>query len=196
MDTHISLGGDSWIRVYRNYAPCTQKEFDDQWNQHPDDFKEIMMYGKKVQIPRWQQAYGRSYRFSGTISDSIEPTETIIELTKKISQLEPDYDFNMCLCNWYNPDHYIGPHSDDTRQLVPYSPIVSVSWGYTRTFVLTPKKTDTHIAYKLELNSGDIVIMGGTCQQTHKHEVLKLGKKQLATAGRRINFTFRCFDEA
>ena len=26
---------------------------------------------------------------------------------------------NGCLVNWYGPSHHIGPHRDDTRQLVP-----------------------------------------------------------------------------
>ena len=40
----------------------------------------------------------------------------------------------------------------------------------------------------LTISDGDLVIMGGTCQKTHKHEIMKLRKKD--KHGDRINFTF------
>ena len=88
--------------------------------------------------------------------------------------------------------HYIGPHSDDETQLAPGAPIFSVSWGATRRFRLLPRrKTMPNMAVKLDLEvaDGDLVVMGGDCQKTHKHEVPKT--KQLV--GRRINATFRTF---
>ena len=39
-----------------------------------------------------------------------------------------------------NGKHYIGPHSDDTRQLSSNSTIASISLGASRKFILTPKK--------------------------------------------------------
>merc|ERR1719322_2362284 len=45
------------------------------------------------------------------------------------------------LVNFYaDGGEYIGPHSDDQRQLRRGSPIVSVSWGVSRNFVMVPKK--------------------------------------------------------
>ena len=41
----------------------------------------------------------------------------------------------------------------------------------------------------LEVGDGDLIVMGGDCQKTHKHEVPKT--RQLV--GRRINATFRTF---
>jgi alkylated DNA repair dioxygenase AlkB len=76
---------------------------------------------------------------------------------------------------------------------VKNSPIASISWGFPRTFKLTPKNT-SDASMTLKLGDGDLVIMGGKCQQTHKHEILKIKKGDLSTAGNRINFTFRCFN--
>lgn len=41
----------------------------------------------------------------------------------------------------------------------------------------------------LEVGDGDLVVMGGDCQKTHKHEVPKTNQ----LVGRRINATFRTF---
>ena len=48
----------------------------------------------------------------------------------------------MLLINWYmNGDDYISMHSDDEKQLVNNSPIVSISLGDTRTFILQNNET-------------------------------------------------------
>lgn len=38
-----------------------------------------------------------------------------------------------------------------------------------------------------------VLVMGGRCQQTHKHAVPKVDGKKGAKMGRRINMTFRVF---
>ena len=40
-------------------------EFDQLWDLHPDEFHEIVMHGKLVKTPRWQQAYERDYKYTG-----------------------------------------------------------------------------------------------------------------------------------
>jgi alkylated DNA repair dioxygenase AlkB len=190
------IGPNTWVACFRKFNVPTPQEFEQTWQEHPTTFKSIKMFGKDVFIPRYQQAYGRSYAYSGNVSEAIEATPTIACLQDMLNDLIEARDslqFNMCLCNWYEPHHYIGPHSDDTRQLVKESPIASLSWGGTRTFVLKPKQK-TNPLYKaatFELLSGDLVIMGGECQTSHTHEIVKLKKSETST--NRINFTFRCF---
>ena len=193
------IGPKTWVACFRKFHSPSSQEFEQTWQEHPTTFKTIKMFGKDVLIPRYQQAYGRSYSYSGNVSEAIEATPTISRLQETLNGLTQCRDalqFNMCLCNWYEPHHYIGPHSDDTRQLVEDSPIASLSWGGTRTFVLKPKQKSNPLykAKSLELLSGDLVIMGGACQTSHTHEVLKLKKRE--TSGNRINFTFRCFKAA
>ena len=58
---------------------------------------------------------------------------------------QPDRDVNCkispngVLVNWYAASHSIGLHRDDTRELLPYAPIWSVSWGHRRLFRLRPR---------------------------------------------------------
>jgi hypothetical protein len=41
------------------------------WELHPAEFPEITIHGRLVRIPRWQQAYGRDYRFSGRVNRAL-----------------------------------------------------------------------------------------------------------------------------
>ena len=98
----------------------------------------IKIFGKIYETPRYQQAFGKDYYFSGNVSKSLP----IPELFKKyLNYFSEKYNcnFNMLLINWYeNGEHYIGLHSDDEKQIVPKTPVISISFGATRK--LTIKK--------------------------------------------------------
>lgn len=102
------------------------------------------------------------------------------------------------------PEHTIGLHSDDERDLTDGRPVFSVSWGASRVFDLKPKKSEElprgvqstePLTPTLKLDNGDLVVMGGRCQQTHRHQIRKMRKAEQKKNphGRRINFTFRSF---
>ena len=201
------LSSKSWVAVLRAFSPPRSKaEFEDTWSAHPPEFRKIKMFGREVELPRWQQAYGFDYAYSGSVSDSVPPTPLVARLMGEVNALcftphgataRQTPMFNMCLVNWYGPDHYIGPHSDDTRQLVQGAPIAGLSWGHARRFVLSPRSKLPRAlgAKRIELvvGDGDLIVMCGDCQETHKHEVPKLKASERASAANRISFTFRCF---
>ena len=103
--------------------------------------------------------------------------------------------YQVVLQNWYEKYHYIGAHADEIKQHVPGSPIFSLSWGGTRRFIIKPKPKFAHKGHQLELmlKSGDFVIMGGTLQHTHKHEIPPVRKTKDPPATRRISYTMRAF---
>jgi alkylated DNA repair dioxygenase AlkB len=123
----------------------------------------------------------------------------------------PSNAYNGCLQNWYMPEHCIGLHADDEKCMRADVPIFSLSWGGPRRFLFRakaaylPSSVDTAsksslpaskaTAAKVELilRDGDLLVMGGTCQKTHKHEVPKLRKTMDLPTGRRINWTIRAF---
>jgi alkylated DNA repair dioxygenase AlkB len=106
--------------------------------------------------------------------------------------------YNCCLVNWYQPEHSIGLHSDDESEMDSEVPILSLSWGGPRRFLLRPKpkilETNNNQAnskvHELLLQSGDLVIMGGKCQEEFKHEVPKL-RKMDGLVDNRISWTIR-----
>ena len=99
----------------------------------------------------------------------------------------------------------MGAHSDDERELLRHLPVVSLSWAtpaHYRRFRFTPRKgVSDALAPEwgagpgvLRLHNGCLVVMGGLCQTTHKHELMKPTKQLAESSGRRINLTLRAFD--
>lgn len=123
------------------------------------------------------------------------------------------FAYNGCLQNWYAPMDSISLHADDEKSLCKAYPILSLSWGGTRRFLFRgkrrPKETKgkvnsttgnpncdntghIHVA-ELWLEDGDLLVMGGTCQESHKHEVPKVRKTKDPPTANRINWTIRAF---
>ena len=53
-------------------------KFDDLWSMHPKSYHEIMMHGKLVKTPRWQQAYERDYNYTGRVNEGLPLPEILI----------------------------------------------------------------------------------------------------------------------
>lgn len=99
-------------------------------------------------------------------------------------------DYNAVLANWYLPHFSVAKHSDDEKMNRLEMPIMSVSFGDTRRFRFY-SKDDGKLAKIMFLKHGDLVIMGGTTQSTHKHDLPPMGKRESYKHGKRINFTVR-----
>tara|TARA_B110000003_G_C16378816_1_gene429608 strand:- start:17 stop:571 length:555 start_codon:yes stop_codon:yes gene_type:complete len=180
----------TWIEYFRlpvslEIGDETREEI---WGMKPDAPSKVKVFGKEYDTPRLQRAYGKSYSFSGSVAEAAEP---IPEMFMKIVDfLNKRYhrNFNMMLINWYRDGNdYISMHSDDENQLKENSPVVTISLGVERDFVLKNMETNERNVYNLENNS--VLTMGGTCQKTHKHG-LPVRKK---VTDYRISLTFREF---
>lgn len=200
----LTPDGASWIAVMRGHVPMDADAFARLWDAQPATPHVVTCYGKTHDAPRRCTAYGRDYTFSGNTLRA-HPMSSAPASVQEAAACARGIDARCaaaCLVNFYDAahGHYIAPHSDDERELARDAPVVSVSWcrptTHWRRFRLQPKK---HCAagaapYEVELHHGDVVVMGGTCQDTHTHEL----RKPRATvpdeaAGHRINVTFRAF---
>lgn len=158
------------------------------YNMRPEVKSKIKMFGKDVELPRLQKAYGRSYTFSGAVAEASDPIPELFKNIKEFLDKRYNVNFNMMLINWYRDGNdYIGEHADNEKQIKENTPIITVSLGAERDFVLKEIKTKTRKVYKLESNS--VFTMGGTCQKTHKHSLPVRKKVQ----DYRISLTFRVF---
>ena len=159
------------------------------WDTRPDLPSKVKVFGKEYNTPRLQRAYGKSYSFSGSVAEAVEPIPEMFQ--ELIDFLNKRYhrNFNMMLINWYrNGKDNIGFHSDDEKQIKKHSPVVTISLGVDRDFVLKNIKTGEKNVYNLKNNQA--FTMGGTCQETHKH-CLPVRKK---ITDYRISLTFREFN--
>ncbi len=160
------------------------------WDLHPEGFHTLKILGKIVKTPRWQQAYNKSYQYTGTSNDALPvPSEFYPYWDWTVANI--DSRLNGLLLNWYDGalGHYIGKHRDSTQNMIEGAPIVTISFGEERVFRLRPWKVKR--GYKdFVVKNGSVLIMPYQTNQSWTHEIIK-SKKLL---GKRISLTLRAFD--
>lgn len=192
---HVLSPGSKVTVVYRA-VPCTRAQFEEMWSLHPEEHQSVVIRGKAIPIPRYQALYGAStYSFSGiTMTPSLEIPLLVQNCMDYATRTIPEFTWNGALVNWYEDgSHYIGPHSDDTRDLVPGSPILSFSFGATRVFRITRRADFNHPkslkSLDIDTVPSSLIIMSGKMQEEYKHAITKTSR----VVGKRINVTIRAF---
>jgi len=163
-------------------------EFDQLWNLHPDQFHEIVMHGKLLKTPRWQQAYERDYNYTGSRNNA-QPMPAALAPFLTWAKNEIDPRLNGLLLNWYDggQQHYIGRHRDSIDGIIPGTPIVTVSLGDERKFRMRPWQGNGFTDFIA--SDGTVFILPFETNRAWTHEV-PASKKQ---TGRRISITLRAF---
>lgn len=158
------------------------------WSIHPDDFHEIKMHGRPVKTPRWQQAYGADYHYTGRVNRAEPLTPTMTPFLAWAREIV-DPRLNGLLFNWYDARHahYIGKHRDSTKGMIEGAPIVTISLGATRLFRLRPWRGSGMI--DLEVDHGSVLVIPYATNSLWTHEV----PHRAADRGRRISITLRGF---
>jgi alkylated DNA repair dioxygenase AlkB len=164
-------------------------EFEALWDLHPERFHDIMVHGRLVPTPRWQQAFGRDYHYTGQTNRAL-PVPKELEPFLRWAQEAVHEGLNGLLLNWYDGElaHYIGPHHDETRDLVIDVPIVTISLGEERVFRLIHEKRKAKRDFCAR--DGAVFIMPYETNLAWKHSVPKFARFK----GRRISVTLRAFN--
>ena len=170
----------------------SQEQFEHHWEKHPLERHMVKMIGKLIQVPRWQQAEGASYSYTGSRNNAIPVRRSLMPLLHW-SQETIDSRLNGLLLNYYEgTEDYIGAHHDSTKGLVSGSPIVTISFGETRIFRLTRWECRKRVEQQdFSASHGDVFVVGWNLNKAWKHEVLK----RTAYTGRRISVTLRAFSQ-
>ena len=70
------------------------------WNLHPVEFHTLKILGKIVETPRWQQAYNKSYWYTGSKNNALPvPSELCPYWDWAVANI--DSRLNGLLLNWY-----------------------------------------------------------------------------------------------
>ena len=175
------------------------QEFERLWRLHPARPPEILIHGRRVLTPRWQEIYGADYHFTGSrhVARPVPPDfEPWLEWAREM--IEPR--LNGIVVNWYDAalGHYIGRHRDSTKNMVRGTPIVMISLGQTRMFVLRRWKGEEKV--ELPVVSGAVVVIPYETNLRWTHEVKRpsRGATGNSESGRadarfRISITLRAF---
>jgi alkylated DNA repair dioxygenase AlkB len=167
-------------------------QFETLWQLHPTEYHKIKMHGRLVPTPRWQQAYGRDYHYTGRVNQALPMPK---ELKPLVAWAKDQIDgrLNGILLNWYDGKlgHYIGRHRDSRVNMVTGAPIVTMSLGEERTFRLRSWPSGRgNQAVDFETRNGAVFVMPFETNLAWTHEV-PASKKRI---GRRISITLRAFD--
>lgn len=163
-------------------------QFAELWSQHPNEYHEITIRGKLVKTPRWQQAFGREYTYTGQTKPAL-PVSDLIRPFLDWAQNNIDRRENGVLLNWYDGTlgHYIGKHRDSTVNLIEGAPIVMISFGDARPLRFRPWRGTGFEDVICE--NGGVVIMPWETNLHWTHEM----PRSKAWKGRRISMTIRAF---
>jgi len=199
----------SWLDVFDlpQSLLLSREEFSALWEMHPQEIARSKAKGQEFEAARYVQSFGKSYFFAG-LDHEATPLPPILQRyvdyanqTKYVQNFNGSL-FNMCLVNWYvDGSHYIVYHSDEgpfVENRKGERVVFSISFGGTRRFSLMPKsetdETDVRArTVTVPLKHGSVAVMGGLCQQTHVHSVLKVRGEDAQNVPPRINLTLRMF---
>lgn len=186
----VALGDahELWLGALPESVLPGECGFERLWDARPRDFHVVRMHGRAVPTPRWQQAFGRDYVYSGNVNRALPISPELQPyLDWACSAIDPR--LNSLLLNWYDGalGHYIGRHRDATAPMIDGSPIVTLSLGEERVFRLRPyrgqNKTDVVVAH------GAVVVIPFATNLAWTHEVPHFKRYQ----GRRVSLTLRAF---
>ncbi|KAF2278276.1 DNA repair family protein [Westerdykella ornata] len=117
------------------------------------------------------------------------PLPQCLDILRRVTEATTGETFNFALVNYYaDGNDSITYHSDDERFLGPNPVIASFTFGARRDFYMKHKEKNVP-QVKLQLGSGDMLLMKGTTQSKWLHSVPKRAGAEAARG--RINITFR-----
>jgi alkylated DNA repair dioxygenase AlkB len=172
----IDLGGDAWVDVARDWLAgaddlCARLMNAVDWRHH-----RRWMYDRMVDEPRLTRWYDAGEGLPEAALDSVR------------AAVGEHYGvhFGALGLNFYRDGRdSVAPHSDRELRHLEDTLVAILTLGAARPFLLRPQgggpSIDVHPA------SGDLLVMGGTCQATWEHAVPKVA----AGAGPRISASIR-----
>jgi alkylated DNA repair dioxygenase AlkB len=173
----IELAGDAWL----DHAPGWMTGHDTlmaelvegaPWRQRTRH-----MYENVVDEPRLTAWWGAK-------EGDLELPDAVVEARRALST-HYDVAFDSVGCNLYRDGRdSVAWHGDNVRKTQARPLVAILSLGEPRRFLLRPRGGGSSLRF--DLGSGDLLVMGGTCQHTWEHSVPKARR-----AGPRMSVTFR-----
>ena len=218
MSLICSLKNNIFIHYFQKYLSPEESNrlydlFEEKLIYNTEEQSMVKICGKCIKIPRKQVAYGEygtEYNFSGNNvkARSYDEDDDISKEIKKIItnlNINLKRQYNFVLINRYADGYqYIGPHSDDEKDLIDDYTIAGISLGAERNIIFTKgyhikkqsnstsitkwiENTEDNDEYKLKLNNGSLFVIYQPTNKYWKHSIPKVSNCNQP----RISLTFR-----
>jgi len=181
MVERIPLDEGAWIDVRPGWLSNSDALFERLAVDVPWRADTREMYDRVVAVPRLVSWFGPGSRF---------PDPVLVEARHALNDhygRPPGQVFETAgLCFYRTGDDSVAWHGDRVGRTIDRDTMVAIlSVGAERTLSVRPKGEGKTM--KFAVGHGDLVVMGGSCQRTHEHAILKT--KQ--AVGPRISVQFR-----
>ncbi|XP_076435019.1 DNA oxidative demethylase ALKBH2-like [Babylonia areolata] len=191
-----------YVRLFtKSEADSILQDLEKSVTYNTGQLARVMMFGKWVDIPRKQTAYGEeglTYTFSGNTVPARPWIPSLTRIRDILTSLTGVH-FNFVLVNRYKDGcDYMGEHKDDEKDLSPDCPIASLSFGQPRDFYFKHQDsrgknaTRTVERVSLVLEHGGLLLMKAPTNQYWYHALPQ--RKRLGQV--RVNLTFRKMNPA
>jgi alkylated DNA repair dioxygenase AlkB len=171
------LPPDAWVDHAPGWLAGSAELFDRVHQAMGWSSRTVPMYGDLIDQPRLTATWRGA--------DSDPETGPVIDTVRRVLSHHYDFAFRSAGFNLYRDgDDSVAWHGDRIARDRVHAVVAIVSLGEPRPFKLRPAGGGPSIGFAL--GSGDLLVMGGSCQRTWQHSVPKVRR-----AGPRISITFR-----
>ena len=172
----IQLDDECWLEHCPNWLGGSDLVFAELVTGLPWRQREVVMYHRLLPEPRLTAWW--------TTGDQASEPLPVLSQMRTLLSARYDREFDSIGCNYYRDGRdSVAWHGDRVRHLE--DPVVAiVSVGAPRAFLLRPRGGGSSRGFML--GQGDLLVMGGDCQDAWEHCVPKA-----ASAGPRISITYR-----
>lgn len=177
---HVLTAG-AWVDVRRSWLEGADALCERLLGRVPWQAERRAMYDRVVDVPRLHRFYGEGEPLPDPALDVLRGVLDDV--------YRPELGERFCttgLCLYRDGRDSVAWHGDTIgRASVEDTVVAIVSLGSARRFLLRPRGGGR--AMHLELASGDLLVMGGSCQRTWEHAVPKTRR----AVGPRLSVQFR-----
>jgi alkylated DNA repair dioxygenase AlkB len=175
-----TLAHGAWVDVLPGWIRGADELFERLVEVVPWHAERRPMYDRVVDVPRLLSFFGEGDPLP---DPSLDEARAALDARYRPELGEPLSTTGMCL--YRDGKDSVAWHGDTSGRRVKETVVAIVSLGNPRSLMLRPREGGP--ALRLPAGHGDLIVMGGTCQRTWQHAILKTARP----AGPRISVQFR-----
>ena len=177
----VTLSQGAWLDLRPGWLEDSDAVFEQLALHVPWVADQRQMYDRVVDVPRLVARYGRGDELPLPVL-----TEARNALNDHYQRPARQVFETAGLCFYRTGDDSVAWHGDRVGRTLDQDTMVAIlSVGAERTLSVRPKEGGAVLRFPV--GHGDLIVMGGSCQRTHEHAILKTKR----AVGPRISVQFR-----